>query len=1081
MRKTKTIAMLLTIFLSILSLGAQEVVVTGSVKDKSGVALPGVNVVIKGTTTGVVTDLNGSYRIKISDGANTILVYSFVGYKSIEFPVAGRTTIDVVLEEETKELEEVVVIGYGVQKKSDLTGAVASVKVDDVVKIPTAGIANALQGKVAGVLISNVNGAPGSGTKVRVRGISSLNAGEAIWIVDGVPASPNSVNENDIESIEILKDASSAAIYGSSGANGVILVTTKKGKAGETKFEANYYHSLQEAPRYISVANAQEYGKMFLEYQTIEAIAKKKDYIETVRFPNYQTEPTYDYQDMIFRVANVDKIDFNVSGGNEKSTAYFSGSYYKEEGILKSSSFEKLNFSLKSDYKITSWWKVGENAAYTFTSRFGWDDWVYNNEYNSPITAAIQVLPNHAPYDENGNWRARTWGNSDGPMPAVDMMNNKRNNSEIRTTFFTVIEPLKGLSFESNLTPAISYNNNYNLSPTYYYGGGPGQYNYISKISRSMGEYYAYNWQTLLRYKTSFKEIINVEGLAGYEVGKSKYMDISGERRNLMFEDPNNWKLLVQHPEMWYFNASTNDTSLAQIVKGGGNENAGYSYIGRLNFDVKSTLLFQFNFRRDYSSKFGPDHRYGNFPGYSVGLKFTEFEPVKNTLPFLSFGKIRYSWGVSGNNAVSDYAYYATIGAPNGYKYAIDNTSTLARGAAPDRYPNTEIHWEDIKSQNLGLDLQFFDNRLGITIDRFKRENIGMLIVTTLPGFAGWYYQDIYQEVNNIDPRPTLNAGKFTNKGWEFTLNWKENRGDFDYSAELSYTYVRNIATDLGPDSVRTTGSFMGFQNFCRTETGEDIGNFYGFQIEKIFSTSDLGVSKGKKVITNQPFTINSKGDTVFAQPKAAPGDFKFKDLNGDGKLTDADKTVIGNPFPRHLFGFTFNFSYKFIDFTMFWQGVYGNKIVNFAKYYGFNQSGLFNWNPDYINNHYRETELVAKDANGNVLAVFPANTNAKYPRLDPLNSNGNFDRFSDFYIEDGSYLRLRNIQIGFRIPTNWAFNKLSVREMKIYFGARNLLTFTKYSGMDPEVPQEDPLTSGIDKAGYPVARSYVIGASIKF
>ncbi|MEJ5264765.1 MAG: TonB-dependent receptor [Bacteroidales bacterium] len=1080
MRKTKTIALLLSMLLSTAFAVAQEIVVSGTVKDKNGVPMPGVNVVLKGTTTGVITDANGAYRIRVSD-ANATLVYSFVGYKTVEQPVSGRTNIDVALEEETTELEQVVVVGYGVQRKSDLTGAVASVKAEEIAKIPTAGIANALQGKVAGVMITQSNGAPGASTKVRVRGISSLNAGEPIWIVDGVPASPNSVNENDIESIEILKDASSGAIYGSSGANGVVLITTKKGKAGETRVEANYYHGFQEAPKFISVANAQEYGKMFLEYQAIIAQAKNQPNIASVQFPNYKTEPSYNYQDMIFRLANIDKFDISASGGSEKLTAYFSGSYYKEEGILLSSSYEKMIFSLKTNYKVNDWLRIGENASYTYSSRFGWDDWVYGNEYNSPITAAIQVLPNHAPYDSAGNWRARTWGNSDGPMPAVDMMNQKRNNYEARATFFGVLEPLKGLTFESNLTPTVSFNNNYGLSVAYYYGGGPGQYNNTSKINRSMGQYFSYNWQNLLRYKATLLNDFNLEALVGYEVGKEKSMGISGERWNLMFEDPQNWRLLVQHPEMWYFDASTNDTSLSQLARGGGYESAGYSYLGRFNFDYKSKYLFQFNFRRDYSSKFGPNNRYGDFPGFSVGWKFTEEEFVKNLLPFINFGKIRYSWGRSGNNAVDNYAYFSTVGAVNGYRYSLNNTATLTRGAAPDVFANTEIHWEDIETQNLGIDLQFLNNRLGISVDRFNRHNIGMLIRTTLPGYAGWTVRDPYQESNNVDPRPFINAGKFTNKGWETTLSWKESRGDFNYGFELNYTYVRNIATNLGPDSVRTTGTFMGFTQFCRTETGGDIGNFYGFQVERIFQTSDLGVSKGKVVITNQPYSINSKGDTVYMQPKAGPGDFKFKDLNGDGKLTDEDKTIIGNPFPKHLFGFTFNFSYKFIDFTMFWQGTYGNKIINFAKYYGFNQSGLYNWNPDYINNHYRATEIVAKDASGNVLEVFPANTNAKYPRLDPVNSNGNFDRFSDFYVEDGSYLRLRNIQIAFQLPNNMVFNKLALKEVKVFVGAKNLITFTKYSGMDPEVPQDDPLTAGVDKAGYPVARSYVVGATIKF
>jgi TonB-linked SusC/RagA family outer membrane protein len=1052
------------------SLFAQEKVVSGLVTDEKNQPLPFVNVVLKGTTVGTVSDLEGKYTLKLT-GSNLVLEFRSVGFTTQEVKVGNSSVINVQLQPDVKQLDELVVIGYGVQKRSDLTGSVASVKAEELTKMATTGIASALQGKAAGVQISQNTGAPGSDVTVRVRGISSLNGGFPLWIVDGVPSSPNSVNSSDIESIEILKDASSAAIYGSNGANGVILVTTKKGKSGKPVANLNYYHGVQSVPNRIDVANTEQFTDMYTEYLGLKGknnVINDKD-LKTINY--LKEQPTYDYQDMIFRVAQMDNVDFNVSGGNDNLTTYFGIGYVSQEGILKKSDFERFNLRLNSTYKINDWLKVGENVSFNQSTRNGWEEWQYNNEYSTPIISAITVHPYLPPYDSTGNWVPRTFGNTDDPMAAIDLLNNESKNYSLNASGYVRVQPFKGFAFESRVSSNVSVGQGFSFNQTYRYGSSLGQFNDISKVNRSMSIGTGYNWQNIISYNTSIANDINFDMIAGYEVGASKGNDISGMRQHLLTEEP----------EMWYFNASTDDSTGTQMVRGGGYESAGYSYFGRISMDYKGKYLVQGNFRRDYSSRFGPNFRAGNFPGLSLGWKFTEEEFVKEALPFLSFGKLRYAYGVAGNNAVPDYGFYSTVKVLQSFKYSFDNSTTLATGAGPDKVANLSIHWEDVVTHNIGLDLGFFDNKLNIGVERFLRYNVGMLIPITLPGYAGWTVRDPSQESNNVDPRPWVNVGSINNKGWEFTASLKDNVGKLAYDINLSYSNVSNMAIDLGADSVRVSGSVIGLKDLCRTETGYELANFYGFKVDRIFQPADMGtLPNGKPGITNQPAYTNSKGELAYAQPNAMPGDFKFVDLNNDGKLTNEDKTILGNPFPKHNLSLNLNLYYGIFDFSMFWEGAFDFDVFNGVKYYGVNQSGLYNWNADYVANHYRENELVAKNSAGETVGTFAQNLDAKYPRLDPLNKNGNFDRVSDFFVEDASYMRLRNIQLGVTIPSEFT-NKLSLNQVRIYVGGQNLLTLTKYSGMDPEVTRSGALEGGIDRAAYPQARNIIFGVNLKF
>lgn len=1045
----------------------QNIIISGQVISNVGSPLQFVSVSVKGTNIGVVTDQNGIFNLSIPN-KNDSLVFSFVGYETVVGEASENMTI--ILKEVFKQFDEVVVIGYGVQKKSDLTGAVTSVKVDDLNKNAPSNVASALQGRAAGVQVTPNSGAPGSEVSVRIRGISSINNQKTLWIVDGVAVDPGTVNVNDIESFEILKDASSAAIYGSNGANGVILITTKKGKNGKTSASFDYYHGVQVIPNRIELTNGPEFGFMYNEYLAI----KYPNGIPVASQPSYGLDPSnlpsYDYQDMIFRKAVVDNLNISMSGGSEKSSSYLGIGLINQEGILKATNYKKLNIRLNSDYQVTPWLKIGENIALTQTKNRGWSEGDYANEYTSPIIKAIQFHPYIQPYDSTGNWIPRELGTTDSPLPDIDMREDERNNLLVNATFFAIVEPITGLSFETKYSQTVNYGDGYQFYPTYEFGGSAGQYNHISAIDRNMHKSRGYTWQNIINYRTKFANQINLEVIAGHEVFASKSQNINGRAQYLLTEDP----------EMWYFDAST-DTTRSQFPRGSGSMNAGYSYLGRLNLSFKDRYLVQGNFRRDYSSKFGPNNRVGNFPGFSVGWKFSEENFIKDYLPFLTFGKIRYAMGRAGNNAVRDYAYYATVGVLPVFQYPFNNNNSMAVGAAPDVLPNKSIHWEDIETQNFGLDLWLIDNKISLTIERFSRHNIGMLVTTTMPGYAGWTVRDPFQESANVNPNPIENVGKITNKGWEISSSFKDKVGKLNYSLDFNYTYVLNVASNLGSDSIRWRGSFLGLSNFSRTETGKEIGNFWGYKVDRLFIEEDATVLENRaKVIENQPFWINNSGQKIYAQSFAQPGDFKFKDINEDGMINNEDMTVIGNPFPKHLFSLNMNFDYNRFDLTMFWHASLGHQIYNVAKYTQFNQSGQFNWSKAYYQDHYRSEEIAIKDENGTIVMTLPATTDALYPRLDPINRNRNFDRISDFYIESGSYIRLKNIQLGYSLPYEF-FSKIHLRKLRLYLGATNLITFTKYSGMDPELSQADPLLAGLDKASYPQARVFIAGINIKF
>jgi TonB-dependent starch-binding outer membrane protein SusC len=1050
---------------------SQTATVKGKVTDGQGNPVIGANVVVVGTATGTVTDIGGNYSLKVPVETKEISI-SFIGYLTETLKVSlsdGATqTLDITLAEDLMELEDVVVIGYGTMKKSDLTSAVASVSGEDLTSTTVSTVEQALQGRAAGVTISAVTGAPGANIQVNVRGVTSINNSNAAWIIDGVPGDPKSVNPNDVESIEILKDASSAAIYGSNGGNGVVLVTTKKGKAGLTSASLNITHGWQNVPKstYLDVATGPEYGKMYTEYQRIMRTREDK-----ILFPNYDTLPTYDYQSEVFQVAPMQNYDLGVSGGNDKSTFYMGLGYTAQDGVLRNSNYNKITVRINSEHKLNKWLKVGENVSLLRQVWGGFEEWQLLNEYHSPIMGAIQYQPFVPVYvnpdgsaaaakNDTTNWSSTPIGNTANPVGRIELLHKSNENASMKATAFVIIEPIKGLRNETRLTGDISYGNNYAFTPEYFIS--PTNKSDKSSIYRGYNDYRGWQFQDYLTYSNSIANAHNFTIMGGFESGEGRSQNMGAT----------NYDLLNETPNMWYFDAAMDDTSNASLPNGTAVESSGFGYFGRLNYDYKGIILGQVLMRHDENSKFGPKERKGNFPSYSVGIKFSEFNFVRNGLPFLNFGKIRYGYGEIGSNTLSDYSYYSTVRMLQVYDYSFDNTSTLSSGGAMAKLPNPSIHWEAVVTRNIGLDLGFLQNRLSITTEWFNRYNKGMIMQVEVPGHAGWIVRDIYQEGGSS--LPYSNVGRMENGGFEFQATWKETKGKFSYSADLNFTYVTTIAKEL-PDTI-IRGSITGLGgNLTMTVPNGALSEYYGYQTNGLFRPEDYDETLG--VCTNQPYIEDPEtGERIYAQPKAKPGDFRFKDINGDKKIDNKDIGPIGNPIPKYNYGLNLNFEYGWFDVNIFFQGAAGFKNFNANKIYMYSTDGAWNWSSEYINDHYRN-DIYNRD--GSEL-VFPANTTAKYPRIDPANANGNFSKESDFFMEDASYLRIKNFQLGMTLPKEWT-RKVGVDELRLFVGGQNLYTFTKYTGYDPEVGSTDNLVRGLDKAAYPRARMLTVGGNFKF
>jgi len=1046
---------------------AQERIIKGLITDESNMPIPGANILIKGTSKGTISDIKGNFTLDLTSYDNPVIIISYIGYLTEEIDIGAQTEIQVSLVPDLLKLDEVMVVGYGSQKKSDLTGAVATVSGEQLMKTPSTGAVQALQGKAAGVQVFHSSGMPGAPITVRVRGINTITkkdewSGVAgpLYIIDGIPGDINSINQNDIEHIEVLKDASAQAIYGSSGGNGVILVTTKQGANNQkTKVDLSIYRGVQTNDIPVEMCNTREFIEI---YNTLDVTRNSR--IEA----DPDTLPSTNWWEEISNNAVMEDYNLQVTSGTENATTFFSLGYLNQDGVVEKTNYERYNIRVNSTFNINKRIKTGENISLSATRYSGNDGWgspmgAINQSPVSYVRDTSSTLTAQQIRDRNIGWEG--WAQpmfntgTGNPVAGIYYDNNKKGTYRMAGNLFADIEILKGLAYNNNFGFDINFYEEDNFRPFYFINTT--QNNTIVQVYRKLDRNFSWNWQHVLNYRKTLAEKHDIELMAGFEASEYLGKSLSGNADSLLKNGAT--------PEYQYIDATLRQFGSTYYYSHGGyGHSTSYAYFGRVNYQFNKLILAQFTYRYDGSTNFGPGHRFGSFPAFSTGFKFSELDGVKDKLPFLSFGKFRFGWGRTGNDQIPANKFYSLVGvsAENGYPFGGSGTPggiALAPG-------NRELHWESITTYNYGLDMSFFNNKLSVTADYFNKHTTGMLLSLNLPLIAGRYGFD------GSDGKYTDHIGSLSNKGLELTVGYKNNIGDLKYSVNFNFTKVKSRLYDL-TDTITLPDWESNPKAILRN--GDVPGAFWGYQTDGIFRPEDAdtiidpGTGRARYVVVNQPYTINpTTGSIVFLQNNALPGDMRFVDTNGDSVLNDKDKVVIGDPNPDFTFGFTINLEYKGFDLNCFFQGSYGNDIFNTCKSGWYNSNGLGNWVTD-AKNAYRDPVY---DEDGNM--IDPGNTTSNQFKL--RGSTTDNYRMSDWYVEDGSYVRLKSIQIGYTLPTA-LIRKFGVERFRIYVGGRNLITWTKYSGLDPEVGGNDPTYFGVDGGSYPQPKMYNAGVNVSF
>ncbi len=996
---------LLILILSATSLMAQ-ISVEGTVYDKdSGETLPGVTIIVKGTTKGGITDINGKFNINLPETADT-LEFSYIGYKTRDIAVKGRTKLDIYLEISAKQLDEVVVVGYGVQKKSDVTGALSSINGKEIAETHQQNLASIIQGRAAGVTVTSNSGSPGRPEEIAIRGISSINGSPPLWIVDGVPTS-GGVNPQDIESMEILKDASATAIYGTKGANGVILVTTKKGKKGDMVINYENRFSWGQLYKKLNLATAKQWAKLRSEAYSNAGLpvppALEESYGEGT-----------DWQDAVTRTAASTNNYLSLSGGSEKISWLMSANYNTQQGIVQKSDADALDIRLNTSVKMKKWLTVGENFSFSGTTTHLINE---DDEWNAIMIEAIAIDPLTKVRKEDGSWDGSQWNTVNNPVAHLDRTKDEIKDFDLGGNFFADVTFLKDFTFTSRLGYSQTHSNYYNWIPTFFVKTG--EENSQTSVTRDYYQGQEWVFSNFLTWnhrfnKHAFKVMIGMESERDYgEWFGVTASDLISESEHLIYIDNATGNM----------NASAN--GLASDVRY-------VSYFGRLNYNYDEKYFITANVRRMGSSMFGPDNRWGTFPSASAGWKINK-EGFMENIEIINTLKLRLGYGLTGNDrALQPYSYYAT--SVSGQRYVFGNQIT--DGVSFPRIPNNELHWEEKTSVDIGVDLSMWGDKFTFTADYFIDKTGQMIYDPDLPGHVGT------QEM------PYTNVASMQNKGIEMVAGYRNFDHKLKYNFKLNFSHIKNEVLNLGSATYIPAATFMQLGYISRTEVGHPMASFYGYVTDGLFQ--------------NQAEVDSyTKPDGTPIQPNAAPGDIRYKaDENGE-LITD----FIGSPFPDFTAGLNMNFSYNNFSLLVFFYGVYGNEIFNATKFYNFNSSVRYN-----VDASLMDRWLVEGDTDD--------------PNLARLNINdANNSLRSDRFVEDGSYLRLKNLQLEYNLPKS-IFGKVEIYSLKVFVGADNLFTLTKYSGFDPEVGigyNNNPLDRGIDRARYPSPRTYYVGLNLSF
>lgn len=986
----------------------QAKTVTGTVTDVSGEPIIGANIRIKGTTTGTITDIDGNFSIEAEP--QSVIEVSYIGYLTQETVINNQKSIRFLLKEDTKTLDEVVVIGYGVQKKADLTGSVANINTEKLNTQSNANIGQALQGKIAGVDIVSQGGAPGSGTRIMVRGIGTLNNASPLYIVDGMYMnSIDHINPNDIASIDVLKDASSAAIYGSSAANGVIIVTTKEGSNTEGKpiIDLSVNLGISTASKFLDMLDA----KGWAEVTTIARQAIGKPALDMAT--DLANKPDNDWQDIMFRPALMQNYNLAVKGGGKYSTYYTGLGYFNQDGIVKGTNYQRYNIQSKNDYK-RGIFSAGTNLIISFSH----DKPLHQELRGGMIGTILQSVPTLEKYDDTreGGYGG-TYGdvvNIPHPLAIIDdnIMDRYNENVKIFANLYAQIELFKGLKYKLNLTPDFSFERYKNYLNKYDFGLATNSITQLTERQRRRRNILVEN---LLTFDRTFGEH-KISALAGYTYQDSRFRHIQAYGEGL----PQG----LEEIDAATTNRSNEGNSWRSVLT---------SILGRVFYSYQNKYLFTATIRRDGSSKFGKNNRYGYFPSFSLGWNVAEEKFMEN-VHWLDQLKLRGGYGVLGNQEIDNYQYSSTI--TTGINYP-DGNGGLLQGAFPKNFANPDIKWEETAMTNVGIDFMAFNNRLSLTADYYVKNTKDILLTVPIPISSGG--------AND----PIRNAGKIRNNGFEFNLGWMDQPNpDISYGINLIGSFNKNKVIAMGSESGSIKGGSTN-QNITTSETkaGYPIGGYWLISTAGYFNSQeevDAYAKDGKKI-----------------QPAAEPGDIKFVDANNDGVINDDDRVFQGSPFPDFTFALNGNMRYKNFDLSIGLQGVLGNKIYNATR---------------------QTLEDVTKGSNflASCLDYWtPENKNASHPRLTWDDPNRNTRAESDRYLENGSYLRLRSVQLGYTFPQTWF--KGAIQHARVYINAENLFTITSYSGYSPDVNADNANYRGFDNFIYPTNRTFMLGLNVTF
>ena len=1020
-RQLSWLASLILLFGAGSGLWAQTISVGGTVVD-GDLPLPGVSVTVKGSYAGTATDLDGKFALTVESGAT--LVFSYIGYLRQELTVSNTASdLKVVLQPDVAGLEEAVVIGYGNQQRSKISGAVTTVDIKEATSIPVLRTEQALQGRAAGVQVTQNSGQPGSTQTIRIRGLGSINNSDPLFIVDGIPSGGiDYLNPSDIESISILKDAASTAIYGARGANGVVLITTKKGsRNSKATLTYDSYVGMQEPWKYMALLNAEQYGVLMNESRAAAGLSA----LPGLTDPASLGEGT-DWQDAMFERAPMANHSVLYTNGTETSSIAMGASHFSQDGIIGGDKgrFERTTFRVNSEQQAGDRFRVGQNVTFTHIKRNALAE---NNEFSTPVLRALNIDPVTPVTRNDGTYAYTDYIDSDivNPINQIEQTFDNWTTNRFVGNVFGEMDLLPNLKFRSSVNVDLALGSQKIFFPAYdlaLYPGDPNrpatEFREVNSLIRAENKWSTWQWENTLTYTKEFENEDKLQLIAGYSALESMSTSITASRDSLASNDP-------------YYAFLSNSLNVEpQIPRAsdGISETAWIGQFVRATYDLGNEWSLMGTLRYDGSSRFGLNNRFGLFPSFSAAWNLTE-RPWFAEKEWIDFAKIRGSWGRNGNAEIGDYAYNPII--VNGLNYTFGSEQNQTIGSGPVAIANPDLKWETGEQINLGVDADFLDGRWNLIFDVYEKNTIDMLAYVPNPGTAG------------LEPGPS-NVASARNRGAELAVGYQGGEGDFTYNLNGNISMYRNEVTDLGApvDSLNQpifTGNVFGSGDFVAiTNIGLPIASFYGFETAGIFQTDDEAAAS--------------------AQSNAVAGDVIFVDQNEDGVINNEDKVVIGNPHPDFTYGFTAGANWKNFDVNLFLQGSYGNDVY----------MGMFRY--DLNTTNLPVSALGRWTGEG---------TSYDIPRVTHADLNQN-NRVSDRFIEDGSYLRIKSLMVGYTLPSE-VLDRAGISKFRIYASANNLFTFTNYSGLDPEIGTRGTLEIGIDRGFYPSPRIYNVGINVTF